>query len=262
MLPLRRHTRNKLLHTGQLYYRCTPAQRRKHGCPTYSIRAEELDAAVWGWVKILLENPAYIEQHAKQQAESDHTADDIDTTERALRGLTKQAENLARALATVSHPAAQAPLLGELERNAEHIESVQQRRRELLELQAAHDKVRALMANLSDVCEKRWAEIDNLTYAQKRDILTELGVMVTLYPKDAPQRWVIDMSFDLDNWIHEDEADLQNILDTSNGYGEWPLNQTGENGFLKQSNGSTLYHQSRPEGWRWRVCAAGLPDRG
>jgi hypothetical protein len=74
-----------------------------------------------------------------------------------------------------------------------------------MEVQAAHERIATMLSSLSDVVETRWAEIGNMTYAQKRDVLAELGVKVTVFPPDAPQRWIIDMNFDLDEWIRRDE---------------------------------------------------------
>jgi hypothetical protein len=187
------------------YYRCIPAQRRKHGCQTHSIRAQELDRDVWEWIKLLLENPSYIEQHAQKQAESDHSAEQLDSIELTLAELAQRAANVATIAALTTQPSAQAELALQLDSLAEQTDRLKKRQEEMLEIKAAHERVTAMLNSLSDVVETRWAEIENMTYAEKRDVLAELGVKVTVFPPDAPQRWIIDMNFDLDEWIRRDE---------------------------------------------------------
>jgi len=214
------------------YYRCIPAQRRKHGCPTYSIRAQELDAAVWDTVSTFLKNPAYIEKHARKQAESDYSAQQLDSIEKAIAELSERSGNIAKIASITNHPSAQAELAMQLDAIAEQTERLEKRRAEMLEIRAAHQRVQAMLTELPSACEKRWAEIENMTYAQKRDVLAELGATVTVYPEGAIQRFVIDFDFDLEDWIRQDEADLQDILLSSNGYGEWPKNRADKRGFV------------------------------
>ena len=40
-----------------------------------------------------------------------------------------------------------------------------------------------------------------MTIDQKRDVLADFGVVATVYPKDAPYRWEIDLAFDLEAMI-------------------------------------------------------------
>jgi site-specific DNA recombinase len=186
---------------GDRYYRCIPAQRRKHGCPSCTIRAEELEAGVWDWVKLVLEHPAWIEQHAKRQAESDTSADELDTLNRALLQLNQQAENVARIAAMTTDSEAAAPLATQLDAIAGQKRTLQARRQTLIDLMAARDRTKGKLAALSDVWAERYAQIEAMTIDERRDVLADFGVSATVFPKDQSPRFVVDMAFDLRSWF-------------------------------------------------------------
>ncbi len=186
---------------GDRYYRCQPMQRRKHGCPSCSIKADELEAGVWDHVRLVLENPDYIRQHARKQAESDSTAADLDTIDAALVQLSQQATNIARIAAMTNDPDAAAPLALKLDSIAEQKRKLQTRRETLLDLQAAHSRTKAMLDGLSDIWAKRYTEIEAMTIDQRRDVLADFAVTVTVYPKNVEPRYVIDMAFDLSSWF-------------------------------------------------------------
>lgn len=193
---------------GDRYYRCPPGQRRKHGCPSCSIRAEELEPEVWEWVKLVLEHPAWIEQHAKQQAESDSSASELDTLNRALIQLSQQSENVARIAALTTDSEAAAPLAAQLDAIAGQKRTLQARRQSLIDRMAAHDRMKGKLAGLPDIWTERYAQIEAMTVEERRDVLADFGVSVTVYPKDHTPRHNIDMAFDLSSWFDPETGSL------------------------------------------------------
>ncbi len=186
---------------GDRYYRCQPLQRRKYGCPSCSIKADELEAGVWEYVRLVLENPDYIRQHARKQAESDSTAADLATIDAALVQLSQQAANIASIAAMTNDPDAAAPLALRLDGIAAEKRTLQTRRQTLIDLQAAHSRTKAMLDGLSDIWAERYAEIDAMTMDERRDVLADFRVTVTVYPKGVEPRYVVDMAFDLSSWF-------------------------------------------------------------
>ena len=186
---------------GDRYYRCIPAQRRKHGCPSCSIRVEALESAVWDRVTLVLGDRDFIGQQMRQQAESDQSANNVASLDAALVELSQQEGNLARALAMIADPGAAGPLVAQLDAIAGNKRTLQRDRQSMLDLRAAHDRTSAMLDRLPDVFAERWAQIENMTMAERRDVLVDFGVVATVYPKDAPDRWHIDMAFDLSAWF-------------------------------------------------------------
>lgn len=223
---------------GDRYYRCIPAQRRKHSCPSCSIKAEELERGVWDYVLLVLENPAYIEQHAKRQAEDDKTSGQIDTLDRALVGLSQQADNLLATAAMAIDDHSRQFIAAKLDDIASQRRALSERRNTLLDLQAAHQRTKAMLGGLSDIWSERYAEIDAMTMAERRDVLADFGVKVTVYPKDHKPRWEVDMLFDLSSWFDPTTGFLLEEPDDSpDTLQEWAAVPVGNSGIVGHQSG-------------------------
>ena len=142
-----------------------------------------------------------MEQHVQSQAESGTTVRDLESLDVALLDVTRQEANLAKAIAMTANADAMLALVGRLDQLAGQKRTLQTERQTLLDLQAAKDRISSLLDSLSDAVDRRYAEIEAMTIDQKRDVLADFGVVATVYPKDAPFRWEIDLAFDLEAFI-------------------------------------------------------------
>ncbi len=186
---------------GRFCYTCGPENRRRHGCPGFTITAKELDTAVWHWVDYVRSHPAYIEQHASKQAAPDTTSDNLAAIDRQLVKLSQQAANVGAGLAEASNPDTRAVILAQLDNITVLQRAARVEREAILAIAAAHERTRAALDRFDRLAQE-WAKIDAMTYQEKRDVLSAFGVSVRVFPKspDHP-RYVIDMAFDLSSWF-------------------------------------------------------------
>ena len=160
------------------YYTChgkdTVARDRACRCPQARAKVEELDAAVWGHVKRLLDDPAMLASRFEERARQ---ADAIDAGateagrkwEAQLRRLDREEQRLLDAYQ------AEAIDLGELKRRREQITG----RRQMLTLQrdqeqrlhSEHRAAKEVWADLRAFCERVRSRLDEATLAERQRIL-------------------------------------------------------------------------------------------
>ena len=71
---------------------------------------------------------------------------------------------------------------------------LEEERREILARQRAWQAAQARIADIRMWCQRVAKNIDNLSYADKRDALTALDVRVLVYRADHPPRYEITVS--------------------------------------------------------------------
>jgi len=206
------------------YYRSTRNQ-KTHGCPSTSITSPQLDDYVWSYVKSILEHPYYIHAYAEQQAEADSTENDLRVIDRQLVKLAQDIENVQAGMREANNPRVRAIIMSDLEKLLEQQEAAQRHRQDILDIRATHERTAAMLNRLNDVIERRWAEIEIMTYAEKRDMLRLLGVSVRVLPTspgsrgNLDKRVIIDMAFDLAELFDFDPV-TRHVLESSDEYNE------------------------------------------
>ncbi len=150
-------------------YRCNPRNADRHGCPGIKIEALSLDQAVWNRVSTVLKDPGIIASEVERRRGADISGQELAALERRLVAITKQQQNLARAVATFGdNEDASSPLLAELS-------ALAAQRRELevdrTRLAARHhtDRVeRDRLAHLAAWCQRVGANLAALSYSERR----------------------------------------------------------------------------------------------
>jgi site-specific DNA recombinase len=172
-------------------YRCQTTGEANRECPTFSIYASVLDGAVWSRVTAILRDPPLIAREAARLQEHDPTAADLDVLDRGIAEVARRLANLTRRLSDVDDDGAAAPLMVELRALAARKRTLEAEREAVQGRRSAWEAARRQLAGVEEWCRRVAANLDAMTYAEKRLALEALGVGVKLYRKDHAPRWVI-----------------------------------------------------------------------
>jgi hypothetical protein len=109
----------------------------------------------------------------------------------------RQQDNLARHLALFTDLEAAAPVVRQLEALREQQERLTRDREQIQARRANWEAAQQRLSDLEAWCHHVAGRLGELTYEQKRDALTALGVEVRVYPKDHNPRYVITLALPL-----------------------------------------------------------------
>jgi site-specific DNA recombinase len=204
------------------YYIChgkdTLARDRACPCPQPRTRVEELDAAVWGHVKRLLNDPATLaaqfEERAKQADALDADADAANQKcEALLRRLDRQEQRLLDAYQ------AEAIELDELRKRREQIQVRKQiltmQRDQEQRLRCERQTAKEVWADLTAFCERVRSRLDEATLAERQRILQLLIERVIVGEDTLEIRHVIPLGR-----LKPEPADPRPTDPTGSGGGE------------------------------------------
>jgi hypothetical protein len=139
-----------------------------------------------------LQDPDLLRAELERRKESDPTPHQLATAERTLADLKRRSANLARGIAQVDDEDAARPLieeLTELRRSRIRIEA------EITEIKAQQARWRdaqLAVRNLADWTRTVGANLDRLTWKERRLVLDALGVRLTVFPHGHEPRFVMD----------------------------------------------------------------------
>jgi site-specific DNA recombinase len=177
-------------------YRVTVSAAQHPDCRGVAIPAATLDAAAETYLRRVVLDRGVLGLMIDRLRDKDTTAVDLAATEAALAPVKKRQAVVAGAVACLDDPDAAAPLLEKLETLARERRGLEGDRERL---QGRHDAASATLARLDDLQERAAMLAENwhlLPYAAKRDLLAAIDLRVTLYPKDAPDRYTIESDAD------------------------------------------------------------------
>jgi site-specific DNA recombinase len=178
---------------GEPAYRCT--QRVQRGCQhNGAMLARELDPIVWNTVTMVLKDPAWIRQQLADQADDPSLTDRITEQQANVRRLQQEEARLAARLGELDDPTPVIARLNEVSARRKVVES------ELAEL-AFQQRHAEQIAQRLDGFDQRFLDaaerVDAMGYDERRAILRQFGVGVTLWKKEHDPRFAIDWAFDL-----------------------------------------------------------------
>jgi site-specific DNA recombinase len=184
-------------------YMCNGISNRRDSCEGQpSIYTRILDAAVWDQVRSVLTDPERIARELERMQAHDPTEADLASIDKALARVEQERVNIVRAIAMLSDPDAAAPLAVELKVLADRAKQFAAERADVLTRRSVWSEAQARLGNLTAWCRTVAANIDRLTYEERRDALIALGVAVVVYRKGHEPRYEITMKIPL--------ADTQN----------------------------------------------------
>lgn len=181
-------------------YQCPRANRGRDACGFPSILAKSVDSVVWAKVETILRDPTVVAREVERRRE-DGTLDwALAGLESRLAAIERKQANTARAIAAINDDAAAAPLLIELKALAEQKTAAEKelaRMRQRIADRAAEDaRVMSLAAHAAKVS----ANIETMTYDDKRLALTWLGVQARVWKPGhvdeagEPLRWELTIA--------------------------------------------------------------------
>jgi len=179
-------------------YRCHPQARHRHKCPGAGILVDTLDTQVWAWVEAIRSNPrqaAVLAERLLNQHDDGREAAMLASLDKRIADLEDQRGRLVKRLALVDDDTA--ALVGaELIRLASERRDLEAQRPAFMDRFEAEEQRRQRATRAIAILEGTIPATDDLTYGEKRRMLSDLGVVVRLYPTDAPQRWTLTLSYD------------------------------------------------------------------
>jgi site-specific DNA recombinase len=162
-------------------YRCTAQRQHGPACPRPSISASIIDGVVWQKVCDVLRDPAIIAAEVAKQRDGGGLERHLTALEATLERIVKKQRNLATLAGSVDDPEAAAPLVAELKVLSASKQAGERERDELERRIANQAAESAKMQSLADWCGRVNANLDTLTYEERRMALTWLGVEVRTY---------------------------------------------------------------------------------
>jgi site-specific DNA recombinase len=183
---------------GEPAYQCT--QRHQRGClHEATIRAHELDRVVWDMVTMVLKDPAWIRQQLEEQANDPSLTERITEHQISLKKLRQEERKLAAQLGVLDDSTPVIMRLKEVSASRKIVES------ELDDLLFQQQHTQQITQSLNGFDQRlldAYERVDEMGYEERRAILRQFNVQVTLWQKSHDPRYTIDWAFDLGalNW--------------------------------------------------------------
>jgi len=184
---------------GGTYYRCNTTSRDIYGCPSFTIAASTLDAAVWARVERVLTNPHVIANEVARLRDADPTEANVTALNKRIAEVERQSTNLMRRIATIDDDEVAAPFLVEIKTLGDHHKRLREDRDVLLAERAGWQLAQDRLDDLEWWCRVQAANLSALTYEQKRLALLALKVETNVWSTDHVPRFTITMQIDLDD---------------------------------------------------------------
>jgi site-specific DNA recombinase len=162
-------------------YRCCRGMREEESCRSHSILAKLVDPAVWARVEAVLGDPRIIASAVERRRQDGSLDRELSHVETRLSAIAQRQANTARAIAAINDDAVAAPLLVELRMLADQKASAEAERDELQRRIADRAAEDAMLQDLSIWCARVGANLDALSYDEKRLALAALGVQVRIW---------------------------------------------------------------------------------
>ena len=206
-------------------------------CPNFSMYAHILDAIVWDKIKGLVLQPQIVAAELARLQQEDPTDADLTAVERTLAEIERKRTNLTRSLALLDDAYSAAPLVAELKSLGERKRELEAEMETIHARQAGWQAAQTRLADLQEWVSTIATNLDDLTYAEKRDLLAALDVKVKLYRADHTPRYEISASIPLDSAPTSDIA-LQRGFDSRLWF---PASRCGRSGYRRSECPSRRY---------------------
>jgi site-specific DNA recombinase len=174
-------------------YTCGTTNSDRFGCPSFAIAAPILDREVWERVEAVLKHPQVIEAELQRRQQDDHLEADVAGIDGRLEDIQKRQANLSRVVASIDDADAAIPLIAELRNLAAQRRELEADRETIEERRRAMQEDDQRLINIAHWCDRVAANLGELSYTDRRDVLAALGVSAKVWRKDHAPRWEITM---------------------------------------------------------------------
>lgn len=179
-------------HWGTVY-RCRGAARDRHGCPSFSIKADVLDPLIWDGVRTRLTDRDVIAAELERLRRDDPTHADTTTLERRLGELARRQRNLMARLADEDDADLAALIRADLAALREETRTLERERAGLEQQREGWAAAQQRLDQLDLWVRNVSTNLAEFDYAQRRLALTECQVAVTVWATDHAPRWQATM---------------------------------------------------------------------
>jgi site-specific DNA recombinase len=179
---------------ARAYYTCDPASAPHRDCPAFAMSAKKLDAAVWTKVKTIITRPEVIAEEVAKLRTNDPTDADLTAIERAITEIDRKRTNLSRSLEMIDDADTAAPIIAQLKALAARKRELDTERDAVKARQASWQTSQDHLTSLQVWAVAVSSNVEELTYQERRDLLSALDVRVRLYRKDHTPRYEITAS--------------------------------------------------------------------
>jgi site-specific DNA recombinase len=166
-------------------YRCASQSHHGPNCPRPTISATMVDGPVWEHVASILRDPSVIAREVDRHREDGGLDRELSAVETQLVSIADKQGRSARAITAIDDDDAAAPLLAELKSLAERKKALGRERDTLVQRIADRDAKDAKVTTLTEWCSRVGANLDTLTYDERRMAIDALGVQVRAYRKGS-----------------------------------------------------------------------------
>ncbi len=184
-------------------YCCTPRPTRVADCPHPTIAASMIDGEVWQRVSEVLRDPEIIAREVERRRDDGSLDRELAALDRRIDTLADKQARMARRVAEIEDDDIAAPLIVELKSLAGQKTTAQRERDDLLRRMADRADDDARVRSLAEWCSRVGANLDLMSYDEKRLALDALGVKVRIYSPGAVAedgtarpRWEMTMAID------------------------------------------------------------------
>ncbi len=180
------------------YYSCDPNSAPHLNCPAFAMSAKKLDTAVWTKVKTIITRPEVIAEEVAKLRTNDPTDADLTAIERAISEIDRKRTNLSRSLEMIDDADTAAPIIGQLKALAARRRELDTERDAVQARQASWQTSQDHLTSLQDWVTTVGANVEELTYQERRNLLSALDVRVRLYRKDHTPRYEVTASLPIE----------------------------------------------------------------
>ncbi len=178
-------------------YNVVSVRTEEHPTGRFRISAEELDAAAWAKVRAILLDPETIRAAVTKHRLSDPTTDDTAAIDRAIATATKQQGNISAAMVMLDDEDARVPLVAQLQALAERKRRLEAEKTGQRALHEDWETTQAGLDLLEGWCDRVAVNIDEMTYQDRRDMLSALGFRALVWPRTRTPRYEFTASIPL-----------------------------------------------------------------
>lgn len=181
-------------------------ERDRWGCGNRRVTAKEADARAWNHVKEIVTRPDLVRRwHRIKIAAGTDLAADLEGHDRRLAEIATRQAKIARAVALLDDADAAAPLVADARLLAQERRDLEAEREEVARRAQAWQGEVARWDVMADWCETVEGNLETLTYQERRDLMTLLGVRVTVY-RAGERDPRVEVETDLGRILYESTA--------------------------------------------------------
>jgi site-specific DNA recombinase len=181
-------------HCQATTYRCNGVNKDRAGCPPVSIKASDLDEAVWRRAVEVLSDPRVIAAEVERRRGKSNGGHELALIEQRLTAIDRQRQNLVRAIGLLTDDDSVGLMTQELTTLSSQRKELERERQAKMAALADREAEDRRLTDLAAWCSRTGANLGSLTYDERRMVLSALGVRVRVWQTAHDPRWEIEMA--------------------------------------------------------------------